>query len=718
MRTRVHTPPRASLPPGTAGGASGTGIRDPWSWVLAAGVLATYGVVLFHGLRDHWYILDSVNATIVGRDVAAGLPASLFDDALGRGPERITVWVAALSNMLATTAEGELRLGHAIHSAFYVATAFPAFGLARFVGVTKPLAVLAGLLAIAGPAAVLGTTLLNTSAGYFSSTLLALTMCRTLAAPSTRRDAAFLGAVVLVSLARVGFAPLALAMAPALLLVELRSVDGASSLGDRMRGLPRRIWSSHPLLVAIGAGAALVVIAKGPVWAASYGAGRVAQYRALDPGTIWMQVWQTTARVAMVSGPLLLVCALAFLFAELFRPRTRERWIFALVSSLLAVLLMYIAYLGFNEDRYVSTMFALVAVAAVTTFARPAKGSSWLVAASGLAVAATLAWYPIELQRGANAVVLPGAALYANPIADAITGVLGGVNAIEIVAAIVGATALTVALATRAGGAGRIVLYTVLGVSVGIQVFGATWTTARWDKADMRTDFDLRSLAVVDATGRPSERAPLLLTAAPSPAAALAFPQLQKFNRTELPVSTFRRGAQPFERGPGISERVHVIEVDEATGLLSDWPRSDTKFVLDDGFHAGIPVVSRAYPIGVFTVIEASSPVRLQYLVTGQGRGGVLTTGVAATVRVYPQDADDRCVRIGLLADAGPLKWRIAGEHGTLSRGKGHAVVERLSGRRQDFEVVARSRTGADLAGRIADVRVAGCDTLRSSGPG
>ncbi len=495
---------------------------------LAAAVIARYG--LDYHLRQN----DELNAVIGARFLELDL-ANLVDRAGygDRGPERLTAWYVALTNQLAATTAGDFQVGHMAMALAWAAIAVPVYLLARGIGLGPLPALVPAAICAAGTWAIYGITFLNTTLGLLTACVQLYVLWRVTVRPSRRWELAVLGAFVLAVTARVGHAPLVLALAPALVAQAWRDRPAGQRPGAFLRAAPGTIARRWPILTAAGALAALLVVAVGQSGLlGAYGSG-LSQVRP-EPGRLAEQAQAIFGRTALATGFLPVALGVPWLVREAVRPRHREAGAFAVLALATIAILLYVLYTAAIEDRYLVVMLPLVALAfARALFARE------LSLVAGLAFGAVLAWSTAQRALFPSDepfafFIAPGAVFFRRVVVSRVDAVLPGSGAqTAVLAAAVLLAAAVAVLTTRAPR--RAAAGAVAATAVAVVLWGAVAGTYSMRKFTALAAFPTRTwdgLTFVDAQAGPDGDVGLIADDPPVPGADQKYYDIAYFNRS------------------------------------------------------------------------------------------------------------------------------------------------------------------------------------------
>ena len=227
--------------------------------------------------------------------------------------------------------------------------------------------------------------------GLLTSTLLLWAMIRALRRPGLASDLLVAGALALTVLARIGWAPLVVALVPAVLAAAWLSRPAGERAGAWLKRLPVRLLRRHPLLLPVVLAVAAYAIAVGPsalLGGEQYGGIRLAP--AFHASLAWDNTRTLLAHLAIGVAIVPLVLALPLLARALVRPGDAVEGGFGWLVLGLLLAFSYAYYASMNEDRYFAVLGPpLVLAGALAVFRRPPP--LWSVLTSGVVVVALVA---------------------------------------------------------------------------------------------------------------------------------------------------------------------------------------------------------------------------------------------------------------------------------------------------------------------------------------
>lgn len=614
----------------------------PWgATVLLTALIAHYSVRV-HSIQPDERISIAASRTVLDHPLWAIDPAK---NITGRGFERgIAVLFAAVQWIVGDTARA-YWVEHVI-SALLFALIIPIIaGWARDLGLTRPQALAAGVVACCVPWMVLGTSFLNSDPAYPLTALALWAMWRSTVQPSLRRDVLGLLAVLLLAVARIGNVVVLVAWPLAVLAFTIHS-----------RRPLTRVVRDHPLLVAVAVAGILGLIFGGTHWLVGGYPVRTplgSAFRTLLRGLL--------AYMAMGVAVVPAILALAWCARSLVRPANAGAAAFA-ASGLGAFLAFtYVAATQGAEERYIAPLAPVMLLMAMVAVMRRAV-HPLLVFVAGVVVARAIAvtgtgadigpygFFAAPAQSFFRRVVLGKASLI-GPLPDhhLLTAVLVIAIAAAVLAAVLtrvrpafayGASALVVGGFGLAGG--------VYSMSKFVNQAGypnLTFAQQAWIDRAVGTDADV-ALAPEGLTGVAGE--------------------LGDFNRA---------------LGSPYAPRRAVLQVDPANGAISGLPRY---LVVQDGLSTAI---------GLTGAIVARTTYLPQnaLLLTPQQRALWLQTAPRA-VRVFATRPGE-CMTVTIVNGSG--RFTVGNARGVLA-GAPVAVVAKLSAGRAAVQL--RLRGGGNTA--------------------
>lgn len=357
--------------------------------LLAWSALVTLLLARF-SVDSRLVFIDESNAVLLGRFIDAD-PGQLFSGSIARGPERLTSWLAGITAAVTHDPADQFELLHFMTSLAQGLVAIPIWLAARQLGLSRWAALVPATVASAGSFAFYGAMTLNTSVGTLSCALMLWAMLRALRRPGLFSDVLIVATLGLTVVARLGWAPLVGAMAPA----ALATIWFARPDGERfvrwVKLLPGRLLKRHPLLTvgAVGLLLALAVVGPDPlVGGSQYGGVRLRPQ--FDLSILWDNTRILASHLALGTAIVPFVLALPLLVRGLGRPADAVEGGFAWLVLGYVLIFSYAYYYSMNEDRYFAVLAApFVLAGALAIFKKPPP--LWSTAVSGVAVAVLVA---------------------------------------------------------------------------------------------------------------------------------------------------------------------------------------------------------------------------------------------------------------------------------------------------------------------------------------
>jgi len=674
--------------------------RIPAGVPLAVVVALAALVIARYGLDYHVRQNDELNAIIGARFLELGFPEHLLSR-VGygdRGPERLTAWYIALTNRLATTTAGDFQVGHVAMALAWAAIAIPVHALARGLGLGPWAALVPAAMCAGGTWAIFGITFLNTSLGLLTFTVQLYVLWRVTVRPSVPWELAVLGAFALAVAARVGHAPLVLALVPALVVQAWRDRPPGQSAGAFLRGAPRVVARRWPVLTAAAALAVVLLVVVGQRGLlGAYGAG-LSQVRP-EPGRLYEQAQAVLGRSGLATGFLPVALGMPWLVREALRPRDREGGAFAVLGLGTVVILLYVLYTAAIEERYLVVMLPVVALA----FAR-ALFARQLSVVAALPFGAWLAWSAerqrefIPEQDPYTFFVSPGATFLRRVVVNRVDLILPTDVGATRTAIFAGAALLAggVALAvTRGPSRARTAVVAATGVAV--VAWGVVAGTYAMGKFTREAAFSFRTwdgLTFVDAKAGPDGSVGLIADDPPVPGADQKYYDIAYFNRA-VSRTVAVDGVFNFTCCPPALVEPLQAQTDRRTGAVRV-----TGGVVPD--LLALPMGFRPYGFNTerlatgepgFALERRRGPLALSFVAPARDTepDGWARAGDPLRRRVFPAAAG---------AGAGPACWTAMLTAPAIADGPiryvGHAGARRVTGRLHPREVAPVSVPLAD----------------------
>jgi len=358
--------------------------------LLGAWVLLVAALLARHAVDNRYVFRDEANAILLGRMIS-NEPSQAWTGSVARGIERMTSLFAAGAALATDGPTDQIELLHLWAATCQSLVAIPVWLAARTLGLSRWQALVPAAVASAGSFASFGIFTLNTAVGSLTAALLLWAMVRALARPGLVSDGLVLVTLGLLALSRIGWAPLVVALAPAVLATVWSERPPAEPARRWLARLPRRLVRRHPLLLPAGLAVLVVAAVAGPsllLGGEMYGGIRLQSN--LELSRLWDNTRLLGAHLAIGLAIVPLVLALPMIAWGLVRPRDPLEGGFAWLVLGLVLAFSYAYYFSMNEDRYFAVLVPPLALAgAVALFRRPPP--AWAGVLSGALVVALVA---------------------------------------------------------------------------------------------------------------------------------------------------------------------------------------------------------------------------------------------------------------------------------------------------------------------------------------
>ena len=341
--------------------------------VLGLAVAGVTAYLLTYAFATTSFLNDEYGTVTGGRVIARDL-AELFTATGGvfaRGPERLTSLVLALPNWLLSGTPAEMKAGHALLALSYALVALPAYALLRGLDVPRWPAAGLAVVAILGPWAVFGVTLLNVTLAASLTIMFAWLTWRAVVRPSVGAELLAVGAAALMTTARASHATFFAAAVLAAVATAWWTRPEGVRFGVH---LVRRT----PVIAAVTVVGALALL----VFGSSALAGRdYADAARLDfpVDQVWSALGWTTAVLTIAGGFLPVIVGGAWALRQAVRPADVRAGAFAVIA--LATFFAYVYLMGASgaqeQERYAAPLLALPVVALGAALFR--RGEAWLI---------------------------------------------------------------------------------------------------------------------------------------------------------------------------------------------------------------------------------------------------------------------------------------------------------------------------------------------------
>jgi hypothetical protein len=350
----------------------------PWGAAAVLGALIAHFSVRVHTLQPDENIAVGTSRYVLHHPFSAVDPTVNLS---GRGLERgVGVMFAAVQWIVGDTGRA-YWVQHVLGALIFATVIVVVAGWGRDLGLERWQALVAGIVAGCVPWMVLGTSLLNSSPAYAVTVLALWAMWRAIVVPGFWRDLIAVAALLLLAVTRVGNVVVAAAWPLGILAFALHDRPPGVGVGGAIRGLPRRVWREHALLVVMGAAGVLALLVGGTHWLIGGYPVRTplgASFRAL------LRV--TLAYLAMGTAVVPAVLALAWCARSLVRPADPGKAAFAALGAGTFFAFAYVAATQGAEERYIAPLAPVLLLMAMLAVARRSVGPV-LVLVAGVVVA-------------------------------------------------------------------------------------------------------------------------------------------------------------------------------------------------------------------------------------------------------------------------------------------------------------------------------------------
>ncbi len=680
---------------------------------LAGVVLAVSLLIGRIAVTNHNVFVDEAIAILYGRAISAD-PSLAFSHDIDRGLERLTSLVTALIVIVTDSASRELWLLHAFMALSQGLVAVPTWLAGRLLGLSRWAALAAAAVASTGSFAFYGIFTLNQAAGLLAATAMLWAMVRTLRRPGPVSDLVVVVGLAATALARIGWAPLVVAIVPGALAAAWFEAPDGEQLRRRLRAFPARVLRRHPLLVpAFVAGSLWAITREDPATFLGYGTARLGPD--IQLATLWDNTRFLFSHLAIGLALVPFILALPMLVRDLVRPADATSGGFAWVVLGLVVALSYVYYSSLNEDRYFAVLVPPFALAgALAVFRRPPP--VWAVLVSGLLsarlIVTSYAWpgqgpfdfflapTSLFLERvvvGELAILLPFSTPHVATLA-----MLGAVGAALVVAVVARMSKPRRPLAVVAA---SIVL---AGVLV-FQVASADHAARRFVKGAGTPDVPLDALTFIDRATNGGRAQALAVDDAMDPRLEGQIWFLRVYNHSLGGGMAVMRQPQP----PGFTTlRDITVSADWRTGNTAVVGTVPNLLVQYPGFKP-VGLSGELLPLSPYfrfaQLMRLHQPLDLLWMTRGDSVKGYPERGHPLRLRIFPPSSRERCVQGGVavhrLADRAS-RYRISGAPRTLrgvaQPGVRDRFVLRVEGGHPTTLVLA------GVAGRLRDGRWVG----------
>lgn len=642
---------------------------------LAAVVVGMTVLIGRIAVTNHHVFIDEFLAISFGRSIAAD-PSLLDSNALARGPERLVSLITALTVEASGSPSRQMWLLHAVMALCQGLVAVPVWLAGRELGLSRWAAVVAAAIAAGGGFAMYGVTTLNQSVGLLCATTMLWAMVRALRRPGLVSDLLVLAALAATALARLGWAPLVIALVPGALAAAWFGRPAGEGLSGWLSALPARLVRRHPVLVPMLALGVLVAVVSGPstlLGGEHYGGVALDAHIELD--TLWDNARRHFSHLAIGLALVPFILAIPLLVRDLAKPPDATSGGFAWMVLGLLVVFSYIHYTAVAEDRYLAVVAPPLALAGVlAVFRRPPP--IWAVLVSGLLtarlVATSYAWPPVGPY---DFFIAPTSVFFERIVVGNVLGRLpflhGNRPTIALLAAL-GAALVLVAVARRPNLRTPVGLSAAAFVLCGVlafQVFAAEYPARKFVEAVGMPDVPTRDINFIDRAADGGRVEPLAVDGLVDRDLFDQLFFLRTYNRTlGTGMAVIRGPLAPGAPPPSPP----VVQVDWRTGdagvtgevpdLLLEKPGFNAV-----GFSGTFLPGSTYYP---FAALERlNRPLDTLWIARGDSVQGYPQRGRPLRLRIFPPTDRRTCVRglvaVNPIADR-PSRYRLAGALQTL----------------------------------------------------
>ena len=299
---------------------------------------------------DEWYFTELARLT------AHDFPAALWKSGIYlRGIERVDQLFLTIPYALFGTPTS-YEVAHVIQALLYASAAVPVWLLGRAAGLGRAARMLATALVLAAPWAIVSTSFLAEPAAYPAYAWVLCTTWYAATRPSRKMEVLALAALALAALSRTQFLALPPILPLAIVWQEWRWELAREPWRSRLRELPRRCWSRHPIITVISALALLAILANAAGLLPGGGIGALAGGYGLphveSVSAEYSRARYYLSRMAVGTGLVALALGSAWVLRTLARPRREGLHALAAVCTLgLLGLLASIVTAG-PDERY------------------------------------------------------------------------------------------------------------------------------------------------------------------------------------------------------------------------------------------------------------------------------------------------------------------------------------------------------------------------------
>jgi len=639
--------------------------------VLGAWTVLVTAVLARLAIDNHYVFRDEANAIVLGRGIANDVSLAITGS-LARGPERMTSLFAGAAVWLVNDPTRQIELLHLWAALCEGLVAIPVWLAARELGLGRWQALVPATIASAGSFAFYGIFTLNGAIGSLAAALLLWAMARVITRPGVVSDVLVCVTVGLLALSRIGWAPLVVALAPAVLAAVWLERPPGETARTWVGRLPRRLLRRHPLLVPLAGLVLLAVLVRGPsslLGGKLYGGSRLNPQ--LELSVLWDNTRILAAHLAIGTAIVPFVLALPLLARDLVRPAQPREGAFAWLVLALVVIFSYAYYYSMNEDRYFAVLVPpLVLAGALAVFWRPPP--LWSVVVSGALVVALVATsYTWPVHDVFAYFTAPTSRFFEDVVVGKLTQRLPGSEAFcaaLVTAAGALAAVLAVAIARRSVRPGRLGLAVGGVLLAGVLVFqlaAMDHPARKFTQLAGMTELRPAQLELLDRAGGGAIVRPLAVDGVVDPDLDA---QLQLFQAYDESLSMLPFSIQREAQEPAVPTDTRL---DWRSGRIrtSDPPR----LILQMAGAEQVGIVGRKLvlpePFPWAQLVRPQAPLRAAWILRGTEADRYPEAGTPVVLQVFPTGRPRMCVAGAAIAhpfaDA-PVRFRLAG--GGLSR--------------------------------------------------
>jgi hypothetical protein len=319
--------------------------------VGATAVITHYGLRILSFQPDEWYYTE------LARFTARDFPGALwYPGVYGRGIHRVDQLFLAIPYAFLRT-PSSYQVAHAVQAFLYASTAIPVWLLARAAGLGRAARALACTLVVAAPWGIVATSFLAEPAGYPAYAWAFYAVWCAAARPSRKVEVLAIVALAVAALSRTQLIALSPILPLAVLWQAWRVELAGSAWRQRIRELPRCLWSGHPIVTTVSllAIVALLLSEAGllPHGGVAALTGKYGLPELEHLSAITGRYRYYLARMIAGTGVLAAALGAAWVLRTLVRPRTRDDHALAIVCALgMLAILLSLLEAGLDE-RYV-----------------------------------------------------------------------------------------------------------------------------------------------------------------------------------------------------------------------------------------------------------------------------------------------------------------------------------------------------------------------------